>query len=320
MRAVQHHRTGPPQVMVVEHVPDPIPGPGQLLVVMSAAGVSFVDTLIRAGAAGMPAVPLPAIPGFDVAGRVTKVGAGVDQSWTGRRVVGTTTGGAYAEMAIVEAANALPIPESIEDLVASALFVNGSTSVGIVKAGRIEPGDTVLIPAAAGGIGSLLIQLAKRAGATIIAATSTSEKGSVAVALGADRTVNYTIPGWAEELRDTVPGGVQVVLDTVGGGFSRSALGLLTPHAGRIVFCGTSGGTPTVDAMDLLRHNVTGIGYSSSRIPMAHRSALAVEAMKHASNGELRPIIGLVLPLALASEAHQAVEGRRSIGKVLLTP
>ena len=319
MLAVRYHRNGPPEVLVAEQVPDPEPGPGQVLVEVRAAGVNFADTLIRAGAPGSPPIPLPFTPGFEVAGTIVAVGADVDNGRVGQRVVASTLGGGYAEFAAVTAVAALPIPESLDDQTAAALLVQGSTALGIINVARIESGDTVLVEAAAGGVGTLLLQLAKASGARVIAVAGGEHKLTVAEKAGADVAIDYTATDWPDRVREAGGGDIQVVLDTVGGAMSGQALQLLAPITGRMVLCGTTAGAPLIDAFDVLRRNVTIIGYSSAVLPPEDRGVRAARAIELGARGDLQPVIGSVLPLEQAAEAHRALENRETVGKVILT-
>ncbi len=197
MRAVRFHAYGPPDVLRVDDVPDPRPGPGQILVRVSAAGIGFADVRIRAGQMRtvLTDLPLPYTPGFEVAGTVAAVGPGVDPTTVGSRVVATTAGGGYAELALASAEAALPRPGSLDDPTALALLGQGATAVAVARAAALRAGDTVLVEAAAGGVGSLLVQLALRAGATVIAAARGARKLAVARRLGAHRAACPCRPG-----------------------------------------------------------------------------------------------------------------------------
>jgi NADPH2:quinone reductase len=322
MRAVRFHDYGSPDVLQVDEVPDPEPGPGEILVRVTAAGIGFADVQIRAGLmrSALPDLPLPYSPGFEVAGTVVAVGPDVDPAQIGRKVVGATGGGGYAETAILPAL-ALSRPTALDDHTAVALLGQGTTAVGVAEAAAIQPGETVLVEAAAGGVGSLLVQLAKHAGATVIAAARGEKKLDVAKQLGADVAIDYSAPDWHERVRETAGGSLHVVLETTGGAISKAAFDLLTPGTGRMVVYGTtSGHAPQLDPLDIYHRGVSVIGFASVVLAPEHLTRLLNRAFDLAATGELKPIIGTTLPLADAATAHQAFEERATIGKTILTP
>jgi NADPH2:quinone reductase len=324
MRAVRFHDYGPPAVLRVDDVPVPQPGPGDVLVRVAAAGIGFADVQIRAGLmrrTALPDLPMPFSPGFEVAGTVVAAGPGVDPATVGGRVVGATAGGGYAEMAVMSAAAALPRPDGLDDHTALALLGQGSTAVGVARAAALRAGDTVLVQAAAGGVGSLLVQLARRAGATVIATARGGRKLAVAEQLGAHAAIDYTAPDWHDQARDAAGGGVQVVFETTGGPVSAAAFGLLTPGTGRMVVYGTtSGQAPSFDPLAVYQRGVSVIGFASMALGPERRAELREEAFSLAAAGDLTPIIGAVLPLSEAAAAHRAFEERTAIGKTILTP
>lgn len=323
MRVVRFHEYGPPEVLRVDEVPDPQPGSGEVLVRVTAAGIGFADVQIRAGLmrAALPELPLPFAPGFEVAGTVVAVGAGVDARTVGRQVAGATSGGGYAELAVLQAASAVPVPGALDDRTAVALLGQGATAVGVAEAARLTSTDTVLVEAAAGGVGSLLVQLAKRAGATVVAAVRGAPKLVVAKELGADVVVDYSTPDWPRRVRDAVGGSVSVVMESTGGAVSEAAFELLAPVAGRMVIYGTtSGQPPRFDPLAVYHKAVSVTGFASVALPAQRLARLRDQAFALAESDELRPVIGTVLPLAQARAAHQAFEDRAAVGKTILTP
>ncbi|MEU2093448.1 quinone oxidoreductase family protein [Nocardia beijingensis] len=315
MRAVRYHEYGDPEVLRVEEVDDPTPGEGELLVRATATGVNYFEVQVRAGAVPDPlGLPLPHTPGIEVAGTVTAVGPGVDTRRIGERVVGTVAAGSYAELVRVPAAAAVPLDERLGEHQALALLGQGATAVGVFETAGIGPEDTVLVEAAGGGIGTLLVQLAKRAGARVVAGASGAAKRRLAADLGADATVDYTRPGWTEEA-----GPVSVVLETVGGRTAREAYGLLTKPGARMVVFGSASGVPVeIGSQQLLSVGASlipfSLGYRPQRWP-----ELARRAEELTVRGEITPVIGTVLPLAEAAAAHRAFENRTAIGKTILT-
>ncbi|WP_328389135.1 quinone oxidoreductase family protein [Nocardia sp. NBC_00416] len=315
MRAVRYHEYGAPDVLRIEEVEDPVPGEGELLVQASATGVNYFEVQVRAGVTPDPLdQPLPRIPGIEVAGTVIAVGPGVDERRIGERVVGTVAAGGYAELVVVPAAAAVPLDERLGEHRALALLGQGATAVGVIETAEIGPGDTVLVEAAGGGIGTLLVQLAKRAGARVVAGASGEAKRRVAADLGADTTVDYSRSGWTEEA-----GPVSVVLETVGGQTAREAYSLLTaPNARMVVFGSASGDPVEISSQQLLPVGATlipfSLGYRPQRWPELIRRAEELTV-----RGELDPVIGAILPLSEAAAAHRAFEARTAIGKTILT-
>ena len=313
MRAVVLEQFGPPGNLVLREVPDPVPGPGEVLISVAAAGVTFIETVIRAGrgwsAAQQP--PLPFVPGNGVAGTVD-----------GRRVVSTTGGsGGYAELVAVPAPAPLPVPDGLDLTEAVALLADGRTAVGLAGAVRPQPGEWVLVEAAGGGVGSLLVQLAARAGSRVIAAAGGARKLDLATSLGAEVTVDYTTPGWEDRVRAATDGrGPDAVFDSVGGAIGRSALDLVR-DGGRFCVMGAASGSMTVPADgEAARRGLRVIGLGDVLpTPEAVRDAAAA-ALHEAAAGRLRPTIGQTFPLDRAPDAHAAIEARATIGKTVLLP
>jgi NADPH2:quinone reductase len=325
MRAVHVHRFGPPDVLVLDEVPEPQVDQGQVLIDVEVAGVNFIETRVRAGAFADPrGAQFPYVPGNEVGGTVMRVGAGVEPTLVGRRVVTSTGGkGGYTERVVVAASNVIEIPDTLTTEVAVALFAHGRTAIGLMRETNPRPGERVLVEAAGGGVGSLLVQLAKEAGATVIAAAGGEDKLELAKSLGADLTVDYRQPGWSQTVRDTLPtDGVDVVFDSVGGIIGREALELLA-GGGRFAMFGMASGTPTEGSIaDTLRRGITVIGFAGARLVRQPHYARELEeaALRKAAAGKLKPIIGQRFPLEQAAQAHAAVEARATIGKTLLMP
>ncbi|HEY0472674.1 MAG TPA: zinc-binding dehydrogenase [Kribbella sp.] len=323
MRAVRFHDYGPPEVLRMDQVPDPEPGPGDVLVRVTAAGIGFADVQIRAGlmrSAGLD-LPLPFSPGFEVAGTVIAAGAEVDSALIGRQVVGSTAGGGYGELAVLPEASVRTRPEAMDERTALALLGQGSTAIGVAQAAAVQAGDSVLVQAAAGGVGSLLVQLAKRAGATVIATARGEKKLAAATRLGADVVIDYSTADWHERVRAVTGGSVSVVLETTGGAVSQAAFDLLTPGSGRMVIYGTtSGQAPRVDPMQVYHRGVQVTGFASVALAPDRLASLLDQAFALGSAGDLRPIVGTVWPLDQAAAAHRAFEDRSTIGKVVLAP
>ena len=237
---------GPPERLVVEERPDPQPGPGQAVVAVEYASITFVETQVRSGNPPNPAMipQLPAVLGNGVGGIVTSLGANADPDLVGRTIVTTTGGsGGYAEQVAVDASGLLSVPAEIALADAVALLADGRTAVGLVDLARVQEGDTVLIEAAAGGVGNLLVQLAVSAGATVVAAAGGERKMNLVRQLGAAVVVDYTEAEWAARVRAEV-GSLDVVFDGVGGLIGATSFGLLA-EGGRFVPYGMASGTFT---------------------------------------------------------------------------
>jgi NADPH2:quinone reductase len=222
MRAVWLRKTGGPEVLAAGDAPDPVAGPGQVLIEVELANVTFVETQLRAGTAPF-SLELPAIPGNGVGGVVAAVGPGVDAHLVGRRVVSSMGGsGGYAELAVVDADEPIEVPAGLGLDAAVALLADGRTAVSLVRAAQPRTGERVLVEAAAGGVGSLLVQLARSEGAEVVAAAGGERKLKLARELGARVAVDYREPDWGERVREEC-GGVDVVFDGVGGDVARVA-------------------------------------------------------------------------------------------------
>ena len=267
MSAIRLHEFGPAENLRWEEVEDPRPGPGQILVDVEAAGVHLLDTSIRRGVAAgpFPLPELPTIPGREVAGVVAAVGDGVDAGWTGRRVVahlGQASRG-YAERVVTDAARLHALPDGVGAAAAVAMIGTGRTALGVLDAAAVREDDVVLVTGAAGGLGSLLVQGARRAGARVIGAAGGEAKVARVRELGAVG-VDYLRPGWERDA-----GGVTLVLDGVGGTAGRTAFELLEP-GGRIVLFGWSSGSPTeVTTADLLARSLGASAATGSAHPAA---------------------------------------------------
>jgi NADPH2:quinone reductase len=312
MRVVWLTGFGGPEVLVAGEAPDPEPGPGQALVDVAFAGITFIETTFRATGAGPFAAEVPMVPGNGVGGAVAAVGADVDPALIGSRVV-TSTGGAggYAEQVVVGAESLVPVPDGLALDAAVALLADGRTAMMLIDAAAVRGGDRVLVEAAAGGVGTLIVQLAHGAGARVIGAAGGEAKLALAASLGAEVTVDYTEPGWQR-----TAGPVDVVFDGVGGAIARTAFGLLGVGGRMVSFGLASGSRSDVSDAEAAARGVRKIGLQRPD-PAASR-ALTARALAAAADGRLRPVIGARFPLACAAEAHAAIEARATVGKTLL--
>jgi NADPH2:quinone reductase len=318
MRAVRHHAFGGPDVLVLDELPDPLPGPGEVRVEVHASGVHLLDTSLRRGEESGPLPPpeLPTIPGREVAGVVDAVGDGVEAGWVGRRVVahlGMVPGG-YAEQAVTALTTLFPVAEHVSFPDAVAAVGTGRTAQGILELEPPRPDDVVLVPSAAGGLGWLLAQSALAAGSRVVAAAGGAERVAALDPLGAHLLVDYLVPGWADAV-----GPVSLVYDGVGGAVGRACLELLVP-GGRLVMFGFSAGTPTqLDTGDLVSRGISAgwsLGPRMASLP-GGIPGLAARALDRVASGEWRPLV-TAYPLAEAARAHADLEGRRALGKVVL--
>jgi len=309
MRAVWMREFGGPEVLVPGEAPDPVAGPGQVLVEVVFANITFVETQFRAGAPGPFRISLPAIPGNGVGGVIGAVGEGVDPDLAGQRVVTATGGsGGYAERVAVDAASVFEVPPALSLDAAVALLADGRTATGLVHATRVRPGDRVLVEAAAGGVGSLLVQLAKAAGASVVGAAGGPAK--VARVRGADLVVDYLQPDWTSSV-----GEVDVVFDGVGGEIGTAAFGLVRP-GGRMAVYGLAGGSwAEVSEEDAAAR---GVALVQSIGTPAQLRAFTESALAAAASGSLVPVIGRRFPLEKAADAHATIESRAAVGKTLL--
>ncbi|MDR8409446.1 zinc-binding dehydrogenase [Nonomuraea sp. 3-1Str] len=326
MRAVLLHEFGPPAHLRVADVPTPRPTAGEVAVQVAAVGVQFLETQVRAGTmrGALGGAPLPVILGKEIAGLVAEVGPGGDTALIGTRVLAGTKGlGGYAETAVVPAATLIPVGDGIGLPEAVALHRYGATAQGLIRAARVSAGDRVLVLAAAGAVGTVLVQLLKRAGATVVAAARGEHKLALLSRLGADHVVDYTLPGWTDLAGEPVGGSMDVVFDHVGGALGRESFELLTPGTGRQITFGFSSGTPLdIRPMELIGRGLTLAGFSAGLIwsrPALARE-LVTEVLELAAAGQLTPVIGQRFPLERAADAHAAIEARSTVGKTLLIP
>jgi NADPH:quinone reductase len=318
VRAVIMREFGAPQVLEPGDAAELSAGPGEVVIDVELANVTFVETQVRAGKPPHPGMlpVLPAILGNGVGGTVAEVGAGVDRDLAGRRVVASLAGtGGYAERAVAAAQRVIEVPDAVALRDAVALLADGRTALALAGRARVRAGDTVLVEAAAGGVGTLLVQLARNAGARVVALAGGERKLAVARDLGADVAVDYSHGDWALQVRDAV-GDVDVVFDGVSGDIGLAAFGLLGAGGRFCPFGMASGSFAPVTAELARARQVTVL---RGAVPgAAEFTALVREALTEAAAGRIRPVIGQELELAQAAAAHAAIEARATIGKTLL--
>ncbi|WDZ85955.1 zinc-binding dehydrogenase [Micromonospora cathayae] len=316
MRVVWLTEFGGPEVLVPGTAPEPAPGPGQVVVEVAHANLTFVETQFRAGRAPWPFTgSLPLVPGNGVGGTIVTAGPGVDPAIVGRRVVSTTGGtGGYAELVAVDANLPVDVPAGLALDDAVALLADGRTALMLVAAAGLRVGERVLVEAAAGGVGTLLVQLARAAGCRVVALAGGDRKVRLARTLGAEFALDYRVPGWADQVR-AATGGVDVVFDGVGGRLARTAFDLLNP-GGRLVSFGLAGGTwADVSEAEAAARQVTLLRPSA---PPERLRDWTGQALALGAAGRLRPVIGQRFPLAEAADAHAAMQSRATVGKTLL--
>jgi NADPH2:quinone reductase len=323
MKAVRFHQFGGPEVLRFEKVADPKLGGGDVLIKVAAAGVNFSDLMRRAGTYN-PDLTLPHTEGVEAAGTVERVGSEVQGPRPGDPVLTMPGYGCQAEYVAVPEGLVYPIPPSLAVETAAALPLAGVTAYHLLRTGAgIKPGESVLIHAAASGVGTLAVQLAKLAGARVFATASTDEKLEAVRALGADETINYARDNFVTAvLARTENRGVDVVLDCVGGEvLGQSAKALVS--GGRLLVYGRASGEPGAVAGDVIvTRNLSVLGLHLGRRPWRpemHGEAF-VELIQLVATGRLRPLVDRTFPMAKAAEAHAYLAARKTIGKVLLVP
>ncbi len=323
MRIMRFYEYGGPEVLKLEEVERPHPQAGEILVKVEVIGLNYADTMQRRGMYPFP-VPFPIVLGGDVVGRVITLGEGVTSPAVGTCILTALPLGAYAEYITVPArtTSALPTQLSVHD--ALVLPVQGQTAYHVLTtAGHLRPGESVLIQAAAGGVGSLAVQLAKALGAGLVIATaSTERKLDLVRSLGADVAINYTQPDWAEQVQDATQGkGVDLVLEMVGGTIFDHSIRLLAPF-GRFVFFGAASGENRVVEPIQLMNMQACIGFGLPPL-IEKRPDLLEQGMQTLltliEQGKVKPVIHSVLPFEQAAEAHHLLETRQTVGKVVLT-
>jgi NADPH:quinone reductase len=322
VQAIRVHQTGGPEVLRYERVDRPLPGAGQALIKIEAAGVNFIEVYQRRG---LYRVPLPFTPGSEGAGTVVEVGSGVGDVRVGDRVVSQNLAGSYAEFALAPAERVVRLPNAVSSRLGAAVMLQGMTAHYLAfSTFPLRPGHVCLIHAAAGGVGLLLCQIARSRGARVIGTVSTEEKARLAREAGAHDVILYTQQDFqVETMRLTGQGGVDVVYDSVGQTTFSKGLDCLAPRGTMVLFGQSSGPVGSFDPQIL---NQKGSLFLT-RPSLGHYVATRAELLERASavlgwiqDGSLKVRIGREFPLSAAAEAHTELESRRTTGKVLLIP
>jgi NADPH2:quinone reductase len=322
MRAIQVRVPGGPEALELVELPDPVPGEGEALVRVTAAGINFLDIYHRTGRYPLA---LPFTPGQEGAGIVVAASARVSGLRPGSRVGWVDGPGGYAELAALPADRLVPLPDAVTDRDAAAALLQGMTAHYLSHdTCPLRAGDTVLVHAGAGGVGLLLTQVAKRLGARVVTTVSTAEKETLSREVGADEVIRYTETDFTTEVRRLTGGtGVRVVYDSVGRATFEGSLHCLAPRGMLVLFGGSSGPVAPVDPMELSRHGSLFLTRPTLRHYVADRAALlrrAEEVLAWVATGALRLRVHRTYPLEEAARAHRDLESRATAGKLLLLP
>ena len=320
MRAIRIQAPGGADAMVEEKISVPVPGPGEALVKVAYAGVNFIDIYKRTG---LYKVPLPATMGEEGAGVVEAVGDGVADVKPGDRVAWSAPVGTYAAFAAVPAVRLVPVPEKVTLRIAAAVMLQGMTAHYLaLSIFPLKPGDRALVHAAAGGVGLLLTQIAKRRGAYVIGTAGSAEKAELAKKAGADAAINYTTQDFAAEVMRITDGKkVHVIFDSVGKSTFMPGVDLLVPRGMMVLFGQSSGVVPPIDPLmlsqkgSLFLTRPTLAHFVATRDELVWRSG---DLFEWIAKGALDVRIGAEFSLAEAADAHRALEGRKTTGKVVL--
>jgi NADPH:quinone reductase len=324
MKAIQLKEYGGPEVLNLVEMERPEPKGHQVLIEIHAIGVNYADTARREGQYVVP-TKLPFIPGAEIAGVVVETGESVTNVQKGDRVVTLIESGGYAEFALADSRGLIPLQEQMDFEQAVALPLQGLSAYHILKTmGRLEKGETVLVHAAAGGVGTLAVQLAKLSGASkVIATASTGDKLALAADMGADVLINYTEQGWEEQVLEATGGkGVDVALEMAGGEIFNKTLKCLATFGRLVIYGVASGEQSRFYPSSLMARNQSVIGFFLPQImrkPALIQSSMA-EMLEYLSKGQLKLTIGGVYSLEQAAEVHRLLQSRQTKGKLILKP
>jgi NADPH2:quinone reductase len=315
MKTIRIHEFGGAEQLRLEEVDQPQPKADEVLLKNMAAGINYADIMLRNGEY-LRDQQLPMILGFEAAGIIEAVGMNVTNWRVGQRVLALVGEGGYAEYVVANVSQLVPIPDGLAFGKATALLVQGLTAIALLR--DVQAGQTILIHAAAGGVGSLLVQLAKHKGVRVIGTASSAEKLEKAIELGADVGINYTESDWAEQvLRATNGKGADFIIEMVGGDIGRQNLNCLATYGTMIVYGSASREDFHISAWGLLANMHSVKGYYLTLDSPNNLAQYSKELMEHIKAGRLQVMV-TEFPLARAADAHRAIEGRTTMGKVVL--
>ena len=322
MRAIQITQTGGPEVLSLHELPTPVAGAGEALIKIEACGVNFIDVYLREG---RYSAKLPFVPGQEAAGTVIALGEGASGVAVGDRVAWCHIPGTYAEFAVAPAERLVRVPKGINFQQAAAAMLQGMTAHYLAYSSyAIQPEDEVLVHAGAGGVGLLLIQMAKQLGARVLTTVSTEEKAALAREAGADEVILYTREDFAAKVREFTGGrGIPVVYDSVGKTTFDGSLACLKPRGMIVLFGGSSGAVPPFDPIKLSTMGSLYLTRPTMKDYIATREDLdwrAGDVLRWVTEGKLKLRLEHTYPLAEAAQAHRDLEARKTTGKVLLIP
>ncbi len=316
MKAIRVNELGGVDKLTLEEINKPTPNADEVLIKVAAAGINYADTMMRAGNY-LTKPDLPFTLGYEAAGTIEVLGENVTHLKVGQRVLATTISGGYAEFATAKANATMPIPDELGFGESTALLVQGLTALGLLNG--TKSGDSILVHAAAGGVGTLLVQLAKHKGLKVIGTASSEQKLHKVLELGADVAINYSEDDWTDEVLQATDGkGVNWIIEMVGGDIVGKNLKVLAKHGTMWIYGSASNQDFKVSVLSLMAKNHTIHGYWLMNEPIANRIAFTKELLEHIKTGRLK-IEVTEFPLEKAREAHEAIESRKTTGKVVLT-
>ena len=316
MKAIRVHELGGSDKLSLDEIEKPTAKVGEVLIKVAAAGINYADTMMRAGNY-LTQPELPVVLGYEVAGTVESLGENVTNLKVGQRVLATASSGGYAEFATAKAATVLPLPDELGYGEATALLVQGLTALGLLD--DAKSGQSILIHAAAGGVGSLLVQLAKLKGLKVLGTASSEQKLQLVAELGADYAINYSEDDWTDEVLKATDGkGVDWLIEMVGGDIVAKNLKVLATHGTMWVYGSASGEDFKVSVLSLMHKNHAVRGYWLMNESVENRIRFTKELLEHLNAGRLK-IQVTEFPFEKVKDAHDAIENRKTTGKVVLT-
>jgi NADPH2:quinone reductase len=315
VKAIRIHEFGGTENLIVDEIEMPVPKAGEVLIRTEASGINFADTMLRQNKY-LFSPDLPFTMGFEVAGKIEEIGEGIEGVKVGQRVLAMMRGGGYAEYALTDAQGLMPIPDNLGSAEATALLVQGLTALGLLQ--TLHKGQTILIHAAAGGVGTLLVQLAKIKGAKVLGTASSEEKLDKVIGLGADVGIDYTESDWTKQVLDATDGkGADIIIEMVGGDMGKRNFECLAMKGEMIVYGAASGQDFQISALGLLSKMQTVRGYNLNLETPQNMQQFTGELMQYLAEGNLKVSV-MEFPLEEAAKAHAAIEGRKTTGKVVL--